>query len=79
MTGASGIRVVRGRPDADELAAVVALLCARGAALAAAAREGSGRPPSGPPAAHWPRRSAGALPAPVGWSHRPGAAWRPHP
>ncbi|GAA2516257.1 acyl-CoA carboxylase epsilon subunit [Streptomyces gobitricini] len=73
----SGIRVVKGDPDAAELAAVVAVLCARGAA-SAAAPEGAG-PPSGPRAAHWPRSAGGAGPAFVGWSHRPGAPWRPLP
>ncbi|MFC4910565.1 acyl-CoA carboxylase subunit epsilon [Actinomadura gamaensis] len=64
------LRVVRGEPSAEEVAALVAVLTAR-AQAAAAARDGSsgGRPPS-----RWADRSRlTRTPAPV----RPGpGAWR---
>ncbi|MGA5168824.1 MULTISPECIES: acyl-CoA carboxylase subunit epsilon [Streptomyces] len=74
----AGIRVVKGDPGPAELAAVVAVLCAR-AAVSAAHREAGGPEAAGARAAHWPRSAAGAGPALVGWSHRPGAPWRPRP
>ncbi|MDI3389964.1 acyl-CoA carboxylase epsilon subunit [Streptomyces sp. B-S-A8] len=73
--GAAMFRVDKGNPDAVELAAVVAVLCARVAAPAAAVAED---PAQGPAAAHWPRRVGGGRPAAVGWSGGcPGGAWRP--
>ncbi|MGA5423610.1 acyl-CoA carboxylase epsilon subunit [Streptomyces lavendulocolor] len=74
----AGIRVVKGDPGPAELAAVVAVLCAR-AAAPAAHREAGGPEAARARAAHWPRSAAGAGPALVGWSHRPGAPWRPRP
>ncbi|MEU5420980.1 acyl-CoA carboxylase epsilon subunit [Streptomyces sp. NPDC001407] len=70
MSGGEGvIRVVRGNPDAAELAAVLAVLLAagtgRGAAPAAADPSRRVTP--------W-ARPAGAA---VGWSARPAPAWRP--
>ncbi|GHF69487.1 hypothetical protein GCM10010218_58670 [Streptomyces mashuensis] len=69
-----GIRIDKGSPDAEQVAAVVAVLCARGAALAAARDAGRAAEPEVPP---WPRSAAGGRPASVGWSLRAGTAWRP--
>ncbi|MEV6673530.1 acyl-CoA carboxylase epsilon subunit [Streptomyces sp. NPDC051162] len=65
--GESVIRVVRGNPDAAELAAVVALVLAAGT--------GGGAPAAGPSRHVTPwARPAGAA---MGWSARPAPAWRP--
>ncbi|GAA0352856.1 acyl-CoA carboxylase epsilon subunit [Streptomyces blastmyceticus] len=65
--GESVLRVVRGNPDAAELAAVVTVVLAAGA--------GRAGPAAGPPRPVTPwARPAGAA---VGWSARPAPAWRP--
>ncbi|RLV01237.1 acetyl-CoA carboxylase biotin carboxyl carrier protein subunit [Streptomyces griseocarneus] len=63
------IRIVRGNPDATELAAVVSLLCAGAAPRPDGETGGTGR---SRPAAPWARGST----AP-GWSSRPLPGRRP--
>ncbi|MFJ5232414.1 acyl-CoA carboxylase subunit epsilon [Kitasatospora sp. NPDC088391] len=65
MSAAAALRIDRGRPDPEELAALTAVLCAR----AAAARTGPPPAPADPADPAW-LRPDGYL-SPRGWSDRP--------